>query len=225
MPRRPTHAERTRADILEVAVRLAAQEGLEGLSVGRLAEAVGMSKAGVFAHFGSKESLQLATVEAAFLQFREEVVLPALAVQAPLDRMRELMDRYFAYLARRLDTGGCFFTAASLEFDDRPGPVQEKIRQLLQARNMLIWTELQQAQEAGTIRGDVEQLAFEVISLGTGTAVQLQLTRDRALLERARAAFVDRLERSLVSAATETARPETPAAQRRRGGRARAARG
>src|SRR5947209_386064 len=104
--RRMSHAERTRADILAVAVRLAAQEGLEGLSVGTLATAVGMSKAGVFAHFGSKEGLQLATVDAAFAELVNEVVTPAQEVAPGLPRLHAMIDLYFAYVSRRATSGG-----------------------------------------------------------------------------------------------------------------------
>jgi AcrR family transcriptional regulator len=191
--RRVSHAERTRADILSVAVQLAARDGLEGLSVGALATAVGMSKAGVFAHFGSKEALQLAVVEEAFAQFVGEVAEPALAAEAGLQRLEALMDNYFDYVARRADQGGCFFTAASLEFDDRPGKVRDRILTLFEARLAMIEQALREARTQRDVRGDPAQLAFEVTSLALGTSVQFQLTRDPAIFQRARRALRDRL--------------------------------
>lgn len=191
--RRLTHAERTRAEILSVAVRLAAQEGIEGLSLGNLAAAVGMSKAGVFAHFGSKEALQLATVETAFAQFTSEVIEPAMAAAAGLPRLRAMIDHYFAYVMRRSAAGGCFFTAASVEFDDRAGVVHDRIVELMSARTSLIEAAIQEALGEGDSPIDATQLAFEVIALGTGAIVQFQLTKDPQVLERARHAFEDRL--------------------------------
>jgi AcrR family transcriptional regulator len=191
--RRLSHAERTRADILGVAVRLAAQEGIEGLSLGNLAAAVGMSKAGVFAHFGSKEALQLATVETAFAEFAHEVIEPAMAAAPGVPRLRAMIDSYFAYVLRRSASGGCFFTAASVEFDDRTGVVHDRIVELMKARSSLIETAIQEALGERASPVDVEQLAFEVIALGTGANVQFQLTKDPQVLERAGRVFEERL--------------------------------
>src|SRR4051812_19825699 len=122
--KRLSHGERTRREILETAVVLGAGEGLEALTIGRLAEAMGMSKGGVFAHFGSKEALQLSTIDAAHAQFLEEVAGPALLEPPGVAQLRAFLGGYFAYLERRHERGGCFFTAAALEYDDRPGAVR-----------------------------------------------------------------------------------------------------
>ncbi len=126
--RRPrADGERTRGAILRAAASLATIDGLEGLSIGNLAAAIGMSKSGLYAHFGSKEELQLATVEAADRIFQEVVVQPALTAPPGLARLVALCDAYFDYLQRGTFPGGCFFAAAALEMGTRPGPVKERV--------------------------------------------------------------------------------------------------
>ncbi len=126
--RRPrADGERTRGAILRAAASLATVDGLEGLSIGNLAAAIGMSKSGLYAHFGSKQELQLATVEAADRIFQEVVVQPALAAPPGLARLAAVCDAYFDYLERGTFPGGCFFAAAALEMGTRPGPVKERV--------------------------------------------------------------------------------------------------
>src|SRR5438132_11852451 len=112
---RAAQGERTRQAILAVAVNVASVEGLEGLTIGRLATELGMSKSGLFAHFGSKEELQLATIEAAREIFIEEAVRPSLEARRGLPRLWRLCETWLAYAQREVFRGGCFFTAASLE--------------------------------------------------------------------------------------------------------------
>src|SRR3954451_2476600 len=119
--------ERTRNAILREAVSLATVDGLNGLSIGNLAGGLGMSKSGVYAHFGSKEDLQLATVEEAERIFQAEVIAPALAAKSSLDQLLALCEAYLDYLARRTFPSGCFFAGAVLEMGTRPGPVKEQI--------------------------------------------------------------------------------------------------
>src|SRR5262249_38739798 len=114
---------RTRDSILRVAVNLASVEGLEGLTIGRLADELKMSKSGLFAHFGSKEDLQLATVEMARRIFVEHVVQPALAEPEGMPRLWALCNGWLSHVENHVFQGGCFFTAASFEFDSRSGPV------------------------------------------------------------------------------------------------------
>src|SRR5262249_34859682 len=116
---------RTRDSILRVAVNLASVEGLQGLTIGRLAEELKMSKSGLFAHFGSKEELQVATVEMARQIFVEHVIRPALAEPEGMPRLWALCDRWLRHVESRVFAGGCFFTAASFEFDSRSGPVRD----------------------------------------------------------------------------------------------------
>src|SRR3954471_6014457 len=123
--RRRADGERSRSAILHEAARLATVEGLDGLSLGRLADAVGMSKSGLFAHFGSKEELQLATVEAASAIFEELVIGPAGEVTAGLPRLRAYVEGFLDHVEESVFPGGCFFVSAMSELDTRPGPVRD----------------------------------------------------------------------------------------------------
>src|SRR5262245_2343268 len=129
--REPRHTradgERTRAAILRAATSLATVEGLEGLSIGHLADAIGMSKSGLYAHFGSKQELQLATVEEAERILDDEVVQPALAARPGRAQLAAVCEAYLGYVQRRVFPGGCFFAATALEMGTRPGPVKDRI--------------------------------------------------------------------------------------------------
>jgi AcrR family transcriptional regulator len=127
-PRKPrADGERTREAILRAAVSLATDDGLEGLSIGNLADSLGMSKSGVYAHFGSKQDLQLATVDEAERIFRAEVFEPGRAATPGLAQILAVCDAYFDHLARRTFPGGCFLAGAVLEMGTRPGPVRERV--------------------------------------------------------------------------------------------------
>jgi AcrR family transcriptional regulator len=125
--KRRADGERTREAIVREAVSLATLDGLEGLSIGHLASALGMSKSGIYAHFGSKEELQLATVDEAERIFQAEVIEPALAAAPGLGQLLTLADAFLAYLLRRTFPGGCFLAGAVLEMGSRPGPVKERV--------------------------------------------------------------------------------------------------
>jgi AcrR family transcriptional regulator len=173
-----------RQAILDHAVDLASSEGLEGLTIGRLAGELGMSKSGLFGHFGSKEELQLATIEEAGSRFIREVVEPARREPDGAPRLRALTDRYLDYLERQVFPGGCFFAAASTEFDDRPGPVRERLRDAIGA-----WlSELErQARLAGA--ADPPLLAFELHALAVGANSNYRLFGDPRAFGRARQAI------------------------------------
>jgi AcrR family transcriptional regulator len=127
-PRRSrAEGERARDAILHAAASLATVDGLEGLSIGHLAAAIGMSKSGLYAHFGSKQELQLATVQEAGRIFADEVVQPALAAPAGLPQLAAVCEAFFEHLQRRTFPGGCFFAGAALEMGTRPGPVKESV--------------------------------------------------------------------------------------------------
>jgi AcrR family transcriptional regulator len=175
----------TRASILDRAVDLASVEGLEGLTIGRLAAELRMSKSGLFAHFGSKQELQLATVEAAALRFRDSVIVPSLDAPEGAPRIRAMGDRYLAQMGDY--SGGCFWAATSAEYDDRPGPVRDAIAAALDA-----WTgELErQARVAGVEQP--ERFAFELYALVMGVNSRYRLSGDERVFEYAREAL-DRL--------------------------------
>lgn len=174
----------TRAAILGAAVDLASAEGLEGLTIGRLAAETGMSKSGLFRHFGSKEELQLATVEEASRIFVDAVIKPAVAAEEGDARLRALCEGYIGHLERQTFSGGCFWGATTSEFDDRPGPVRDAIAGAYGA-----WTtELaRQARLAGY--DDPEQLAFELVSVAQGANSRCRLFGDEDAFARARSAF------------------------------------
>jgi AcrR family transcriptional regulator len=181
--------ERTRALILDTAVRLATIEGLDGLSIGKLAGATGVSKSGLYAHFGSKEQLQLATVETARHLFIEQVVAPALQATG-LERLQALCESFLRYVERRTLPGGCFFAAAAAELGGRPGPVRELI-----AGNQEDWTQLltaaaEDAISAGQLRQetDVAVLVFELNALVVAANTAFILHDNPAVIDRARAA-------------------------------------
>ena len=174
-----TKGARTRAAILERAVDLASVEGLEGLTIGRLAGGLGMSKSGLFAHFGSKLDLQLATVGAAADRFRRVVIEPSLAAPDGGPRLRAMAEHYFDYL--ETFTGGCFWGATASEYDDRPGPVRDAI-----AATMELWlAELtRQATIAGI--GDPDRYAFELYAVVMGANSRYRLAGDRRVFAYAR---------------------------------------
>src|SRR6516162_8607177 len=159
-------ASKTRKEILRTSMDIAAAEGLEGLSIGRLATELQMSKTGIFAHFGSKEQLQLATVEAAKQVFLEQVVQPALAHPRGIPRLRAMLENWIGYVERIVFRGGCFFAAASAEFDSRPGPVRNQIASLTKAWLVGLEDEIRFAKSVRQLRSSVDptQLAFELHS-------------------------------------------------------------
>ncbi len=191
---RRLRGERTHEEILASAIDLGSREGLEALTIGGLARHASVSKSGLFAHFGSKQELQLATIEAAREIFFREVIEPAFAAPEGLPRMRATLAAWLDYFRRDVFPGGCFFQAASLEFDDRPGPVRDRVLEVM--RQWLGWlTELARQSELSAGR-EPAQLAFELNAIGLATNWQRQLLGDDETLERAGKAF----ERALAGA-------------------------
>jgi AcrR family transcriptional regulator len=185
----------TRAAILDRAADLASVEGLEGLTIGRLAGELGLSKSGLFRHFGSKEELQLATVEQARQVLRREVVEPAAEREPGLDRLRALLDGYLRYLEREVFPGGCFLAAAAAEFDGRPGPVREAIAQASREWVSELEKQAKAARKSGELRADVDagQLVFELNALARAANASYQLHGDRRAFRRARTGIAQRL--------------------------------
>ena len=187
---------RTRQAILDEAARLATVEGLDGLSLARLAERVRMSKSGLFAHFGSKEELQLATVERATEIFDEVVVRPAADLEDGLERLRALLEGFLGHVEVAVFPGGCFFASASAELDTRAGPVRERALGVVSE-----WTEslegaVRDAQREGLIARDVDaaQLVFELDAYLMLANAQFVASGSKEPLERARRAIAERLE-------------------------------
>lgn len=201
---RAAQGERTRATILRTAVDLASIEGLEGLTIGRLSTELNMSKSGLFAHFGSKEDLQLATIDAARGIFVDEVVRPALADSRPgLERIWRLCDRWVEYAQRGVFSGGCFFAAASSEFDGRPGPVRDRIADVMREWLVKLESGVREAQGEGHLEpsADPRQIAFEIHSLALGANWAYQLFGDLRAFSRAREAVRERLRATATASA------------------------
>ena len=187
----------TRRAILRKAVNIASVEGLEGLTIGKLASALRISKSGLFAHFGSKEDLQCAVVNEAREIFVERVVRPAYQFQG-LKRLRALCENWLSYGEDRVFPGGCFFSAASLEFDDRPGRVREQIVELMRRWLGTLEQAARNAQSAGEIakEADVRQLAFEIQALAMGANWSSRLFRDPNIFRSVRGAILRRIEQA-----------------------------
>jgi AcrR family transcriptional regulator len=180
--------ERTRGAILRTAASLATVDGLEGLSIGNLAIATGISKSGLYAHFGSKQELQLATVDEAEQILSAEVIQPALAARPGLGQLAALCEAFFSYVERRVFPGGCFFAATALEMGTRPGPVRDRVAAVQSGFTALLHsfavTALEQHELAAS--EDPDRLAFELHAILLGADTKFVLHDDPAVLDLAR---------------------------------------
>jgi AcrR family transcriptional regulator len=195
-PRHPrADGERTRAAILRAAADLATVDGLEGLSIGNLAAATGISKSGLYAHFGSKQELQLATVDEAERILQAEVVQPALAAPPGLGRLAAVCEAYFSYVERRVFPGGCFFAATALEMGTRPGPVKDRVAAINAGFTALLASLAATAigQHELPAREDPGRLAFELHAILLGADTRFILNDDPAALDLARQVLRERL--------------------------------
>jgi AcrR family transcriptional regulator len=161
---RRSDGERSRTAILREAAQLATVEGIGGLSISRLAQAVGMSKSGLFAHFGSKQELQLATMETASAVFSERVLEPALSAPSAIERLRRLAENYVLYVEAAIFPGGCFFASVASEMDTHPGPVRDVAIRFMTAWLELLEATIRDAQSEGALDEELDpaQLAFEI---------------------------------------------------------------
>ena len=195
-PRRPrADGLRTRGAILRAAAELATVDGLEGLSIGHLAAAIGMSKSGLYAHFGSKQELQLATVEEAASILSEEVVKAALSAPPGLAQLVAVCDAFFDYVERRTFPGGCFFAAAALEMGTRSGPVKERVAAVHSefAELVLGFAATALEQQELPAREDPARLAFELHGIMLAADTRFVLYDDPAVLDLARQIVRQRL--------------------------------
>ena len=193
--RRRADGERSRQAILRGAANLATIDGLRGLSIGELAAHVGMSKSGLYAHFGSKEELQLATVATAREIFDAEIVEPTRAIADPLARLQALCDRFLSYVERRVFPGGCFFASAAAELDTHPGPVKDEIASVQQHWMDGLQQLIREAQSAGSLDAneDPAQFAFEIEAYLLMGNVTFVLSNDPTPLRQSRTAITNRL--------------------------------
>ncbi|HWH83421.1 MAG TPA: TetR/AcrR family transcriptional regulator [Burkholderiaceae bacterium] len=202
----------TRAAILDAALALASQMGLEGLSIGALAEVTQMSKSGVFAHFGSREELQISVVREYHQKFSDEVFEPAMKRPRGLPRLRALMDRWFKRVSLEIDAG-CIYISGAVEFDDRPGPVRDALVGMVQTWHAALERAIGLAVEAGHLRADTDpqQMLFEVHGLILALHHDARFLRRPGADARARAGFENVLSRYL-AAAPGAAIASTPSA-------------
>ena len=194
--KRRSDGERSRNAILREAAQLATVEGINGLSIGRLAEAVGMSKSGLFAHFGSKEELQLATIETARAIFDEIVVEPSLKAPTAYERLRLLIENFLRHVEDKVYPGGCFYVSVGAELGAQSGRVRDQAVALSGEWMQLLASTIGEAQAAGDIDAaeDPVQLAFELTGYLLLGNTQFVVTQQKAATDRARRAVERRLE-------------------------------
>jgi AcrR family transcriptional regulator len=197
----PSKGEASRTAILLAAAKLATTKGLDGLSIGDLAAEVGMSKSGLYAHFKSKEDLELATIAAASNIFDHEVIRPAMAAPAGVQRLLALVDSFLAHLERRVFPGGCFFAAVAMELDTRPGLARDRVVEVQQQWLSLLRKCLLDAQDIGEIDSgaDVAQAVFETQAMLLAANLLFVMTNDPVPLTQARRGAENVLARLVVS--------------------------
>ena len=198
----------TRRRILEAAVELASVEGVLGLTLGRLAEHLDLSKAALLGHFESKDALVLATIERAGQIFVDAVIAPALSASEGLPRLVALSDAWLAYAAGSTFAGGCFFAAASAELDGRPGPARDAVARAMRAWLDLLEGGVREAIAHGHLKKvDAAQLAFELQALELGANWARQLFGDHTATKRAHRAIRERLEAVMTPAGKRSIAP------------------
>ena len=189
-PKALMKGRQTRAAIVDAALALASHIGLEGLSIGALAEVTGMSKSGVFAHFGSREELQISVVREYHAKFEEEVFRPAMAAPRGLPRLRALFDRWLKRVSVEIDSG-CIYISGAVEFDDRPGPVRDALVDMVNTWQLALERSIAAAVAEGHLRADTDarQLLFEIHGLILALHHDARFLRHAGAEERARAGF------------------------------------
>jgi AcrR family transcriptional regulator len=194
--KRRSDGERSRTTILNEAARLATVEGIGGLSLGRLADAVGMSKSGLFAHFGSKEELQLATIETANAIFDQQVLDKAADASGGLERLRALLDAYLNYVESGTFPGGCFFASVMIEVSMQPGAVRDRLVAFMGDWISRLEAAIRDAQRDENLNDseDPAQLAFELESFLLLANTQFAMAQDPEPVRRGRQAIERRLE-------------------------------
>ncbi|URI09656.1 TetR/AcrR family transcriptional regulator [Aquincola tertiaricarbonis] len=182
--------QQTRAAILDAALSLASSAGLEGLSIGVLAELMQMSKSGVFAHFGSREELQISVIREYHARFEEEVFYPAIREPRGLPRLRALFERWVRRVSVELDSG-CIYISGAVEFDDRPGPVRDALADMVRSWQSALDRAIRLAITEGHLRADTDalQMVFEVHGLILSLHHDARFLRIPGAIDRARNAF------------------------------------
>jgi AcrR family transcriptional regulator len=207
-PRALHKGQQTRAVILEAALALASRMGLEGLSIGAIAELTHMSKSGVFAHFGSREELQISVVREYHRRFEDEVFFPAVQEARGLPRLRALFERWVQRVAVELDSG-CIYISGAVEFDDRPGPVRDALAAMVQSWHSALERAIRIAVEEGHLRADTDamQVLFEVHGLILALHHDERFLRIPGALDRARLGFDRVIAHYIASSTTPAPKP------------------
>jgi len=201
--------QQTRAAILDAALSLASQIGLEGLSIGALAEVMRMSKSGVFAHFGSREELQISVIREYHARFEEEVFFPAIREPRGLPRLKALFERWIHRVSVELDSG-CIYISGAVEFDDRPGPVRDALATMVRTWHGALERAIRASIDAGEA-----QMLFEIHGLILALHHDWRFLRNTGVLDRARTGFervVDHYRPAASPAARAAATPAPVAA-------------
>jgi AcrR family transcriptional regulator len=198
--------QQTRAAILEAALGLASHMGLEGLSIGALAEVTQMSKSGVFAHFGSREELQISVIREYHQRFEEEVFFPAVRQPRGLPRLRAMFENWVKRVSVEIDSG-CIYISGAVEFDDRPGPVRDALASMVRAWHAALEKAIQMSVAEGHLRPDTEagQMLFELHGLILALHHDARFLRTPGALDRARRGFERTLSHYAVTPAVDTA--------------------
>ncbi|WP_114969851.1 TetR/AcrR family transcriptional regulator [Rhodoferax ferrireducens] len=202
--------QQTKQAIVDAALGLAAQIGLEGLSIGALAEVTQMSKSGVFAHFGSREELQISVIREYYAQFADEVFFPAMDEARGLPRVRALFANWMKRVAVEIQSG-CIFISGAVEFDDRPGPVRDALASSVKTWLAALYRAVVQAKEEGHLHenADEEQMAFEIHGLILASHYEARFLKNPFSTERANKGFENILARYGKPAATASTHPAT----------------
>ncbi|MGW4497086.1 TetR/AcrR family transcriptional regulator [Micromonospora sp. NPDC004336] len=192
---RLARGDRTRAAALDAAVVLATEVGLHGLSLAQLADSLGVSKSGLFAHWRSKEALQLATVDRAVEQWQELIVAPALRAPVGVRRLWALHQARIDFYAARVLPGGCFFASTDFEYNARPGPVRDRLAEVFGRWTAFLERLVREAVDAGELPADTDaaQLAYEIDALGIAAAMRSRLLDPDTTYRHARQGLLHRL--------------------------------
>lgn len=206
--------QQTKAAIVDAALGLATQIGLEGLSIGALAEVTQMSKSGVFAHFGSREELQISVIREYHNRFEQEVFYPAMQAERGLPRLRAMFAQWMQRTSVELDSG-CIYISGAVEFDDRPGPVRDALASSVQTWHAAMKRAITQAKEAGHLDAgtDEEQMLFEIHGLILALHYEARFLQNPGSIARANAGFEHILQRN--GATLAAARPKTTRSARK----------
>jgi AcrR family transcriptional regulator len=187
--------EMTRAAILDVALELASRDGLEGLTIGVLADRMNMSKSGVFAHFGSREDLQMEVIRLYHLRFEQEVFFPSVKEARGLPRLEAMFDRWVKRVSVEI-ASGCIYISGAVEYDDRPGPIREQLVSMVQAWQQALLRCVQQAVDCGDLKSDTDaqQMVYEMYGLILALHHDARFLRSPGATERARCGFARLIE-------------------------------